>query len=121
DNYPYSERVSLGGATTTTTTQTASNVASQNGQVNYIRNSVKATVDAFTGKVTLYAFEQGKPDPVLRTWEKVFPGSVQPESKISPELLAHIRYPEDLFNVQRELLTRYHVSDPKAFFQQGDF
>jgi uncharacterized membrane protein (UPF0182 family) len=121
DNYPYSERVSLGSATTTTTTQTASNVSSQNGQVNYIRNSVKATVDAFTGKVTLYAFEQGKPDPVLDTWEKVFPGSVQPESKISPELLAHIRYPEDLFNVQRELLTRYHVSDPKAFFQQGDF
>lgn len=120
DNYPYSERVSLGSATNTST-KAASNVAAQSGQVNYIRNSVKATVDAFTGKVTLYAFEQGTPDPVLRTWEKIFPGSVQPESSISPQLRAHLRYPEDLFTVQRELLTRYHVSDPKAFFQGNDF
>lgn len=121
DNYPYSERVSFGQATNDTTTRAASNVAAQSGQVNYIRNSVKATVDAETGKVTLYAFEQGKPDPLLRTWEKVFPGSVQPESSIPADLREHLRYPEDLFKVQRELLTKYHVSDPKAFFQQGDF
>lgn len=120
DNYPYSERVSLGSATDTTT-KVASNVASQSGQANYIRNSVKATVDAFTGKVTLYSFEQGKKDPLLRTWEKVFPHTVQPESSIPAELREHFRYPEDLFTVQRELLTRYHVSDPKRFFSGSDF
>ena len=121
DNYPYSERVSFGQATSDTTTATKSNVDSQSGQVNYIRNSVKATVDAFTGKVTLYAFEQGKADPVLRTWEKVFPGTVQPEASIPADLREHLRYPEDLFKVQRELLTKYHVTDPKAFYTQGDF
>jgi uncharacterized membrane protein (UPF0182 family) len=121
DNYPYSERVSFGQATDDTVTKTKANVAAQSGQVNYIRNSVKATVDAYTGKVTLYSFEQGKPDPVLRTWEKVFPGSVKPESSIPADLREHLRYPEDLFKVQRQLLTKYHVSDPRAFYQQGDF
>jgi uncharacterized membrane protein (UPF0182 family) len=121
DNIPYSQRVSLGG-TTTTSQSTASNVSSQSGtSINYIRNSVKATVDAYTGKVTLYAFENGVPDPVLRTWESVFPGTVQPESAISPELRAHLRYPEDLFTVQRDLLAKYHVSDAKTFIQSSDF
>lgn len=120
DSYPYSEQVSFGSATNDTTTG-ASNVASQGGQINYIRNSVKATVDAYDGTVTLYAFERGTPDPVLRTWEKIFPGTVQPESAIPSDLLAHLRYPEDLFKVQRDLLTKYHVSDPKAFFRGGDF
>ncbi len=121
DNVPYSQRVSLAGATTTAASS-ASNVSEQrSASINYIRNSVKATVDAYTGKVTLYAFENGVPDPLLRTWEKVFPGTVQPESSIPADLRAHLRYPEDLFNVQRNLLARYHVSDPKAFFQGTDF
>jgi uncharacterized membrane protein (UPF0182 family) len=121
DEIPYSQRVSLSGATTTAASN-ASNVAQQtSSDINYIRNSVKATVDAYTGKVTLYAFENGVPDPVLRTWESIFPGTVQPESAMSPDLRAHLRYPEDLFNVQRNLLAKYHVSDPKAFFQGTDF
>ncbi len=121
DDIPYSQRVSLGG-TTTTSQSSASNVSTQSGtSINYIRNSVKATVDAYTGKVTLYAFENGVPDPVLRTWEAVFPGTVQPESAISPELRAHLRYPEDLFTVQRDLLAKYHVSDAKTFIQSSDF
>jgi uncharacterized membrane protein (UPF0182 family) len=71
--------------------------------VNYIRNSVKATVDAYDGTVTLYQF--GDADPVLETWNKAFGGDlVRPESEISDELRAHLRYPEDLFKVQRELL-----------------
>jgi len=121
DSYPYSERVSFGEATNDST-KASQNVAKQAGQINYIRNSVKATVDAFTGKVTLYEFNQDKqPDPVLKTWEKIFPGTVHPQSDMSADLVAHLRYPEDLFKVQRELLTRYHVSDAKAFYQGGDF
>ncbi|HEX7353808.1 MAG TPA: UPF0182 family protein [Mycobacteriales bacterium] len=121
DDYPYSQRVSLSKATTTTATQAANVAKLGSTDVNYMRNSVKATVDAFTGKVTLYAFENGTPDPILRTWEKIFPGTVQPESSIPAALRAHFRYPEDLFNVQRNLLAKYHVTDPKAFFNGNGF
>lgn len=81
--------------------------------ISYLRNSVKATVDAYDGTVTLYAFDPR--DPVLRTWEKVFPGTVRPASALKSTLWAHLHYPQDQFEVQRALLTRYHVADPKAF------
>ena len=84
--------------------------------VSYIRNSVKATVDAYDGTVTLYAFDET--DPVLQTWMKTFPDTVQPASEISPSLRSHFRYPEDLFKVQRELLTRYHVDNPLRVLRQ---
>ena len=71
--------------------------------MNYIRNSVKATVDAYDGTVTLYQWDEK--DPVLKTWMKAFPGTVTPKSKMSAQLLEHIRYPEDLFRVQRDVLS----------------
>jgi len=118
DGFPYSERETLGEVTQDSLTGTG--VAGQpQEQVNYIRNSVKATVDAYDGTVTLYAFDER--DPVLRTWQKAFPGTVRPASEISDELRAHLRYPEDLFKVQRELLTRYHVDDPQEFFNGQDY
>lgn len=120
DAYPYSQRESLNAATTDTLTSTSSSVAAQSPtQINYIRNSVKAVVDAYNGTVTLYRW--GAPDPVLQTWMKIFPGTIKPESSIPPALRAHFRYPEDLFKVQRELLTRYHISDPRAFYSGTDF
>ena len=88
-------------------------------QVSYIRNSVKATVDAYDGTVTLY--QQDERDPVLKAWMKVFPGTVKPKSDITAELSAHLRYPEDLFKVQRMLLAKYHVNDPVTFFSTSDF
>ena len=115
--FPYSQRTTLGAAT--------SDSQSQGGtlpdeQVNYIRNSVKATVDAFTGKVVLYTWDDK--DPVLKTWSKAFGGKLlQPKSAVSPSLAEHLRYPEDLFKVQRDLLTKYHITDPKAFFQGDDY
>jgi uncharacterized protein len=90
-----------------------------NKEISYLRNSVKATVDAYDGTVTLYAFDEN--DPVLRTWMKVFPNTVKPASAISPELRAHFRYPEDQFKVQRDLLTRYHVKNPSEFFSTVSF
>jgi uncharacterized protein len=118
DNYPYSELTSLTAATADST-EVAVNRLAPEKQVSYIRNSVKATVDAYDGTVTLYA--QDEKDPVLQTWMKVFPGTVKPKSAISPDLAAHLRYPEDLFKVQRMLLAKYHVNDPVTFFSTSDF
>jgi len=118
DNYPYSELMSLSSATTDSN-EVALNRLQPDKQVSYIRNSVKATVDAYDGTVTLYA--QDESDPVLQAWMKVFPGTIKPKSDISPELQQHLRYPEDLFKVQRALLAKYHVDDPVTFFSTSDF
>nr|WP_221220287.1 UPF0182 family protein [Mycolicibacterium sp. BK634] len=118
DNYPYSELTSLSSATADST-EVAVNRLAPDKQVSYIRNSVKATVDAYDGTVTLYA--QDESDPVLKAWMAVFPGTVKPKSEISPDLAAHLRYPEDLFKVQRMLLAKYHVDDPVTFFSTSDF
>jgi uncharacterized protein len=118
--YPYSRTQVLRDATSDSITSTTTSVVPLNSQrVNYIRNSVKATVDAYDGTVNLYTWDQT--DPVLRAWKKVFPGAVKPISQIDGNLMSHLRYPEDLFKVQRELMQRYHVSDPGAFFSQQDF
>jgi uncharacterized protein len=118
--YPYSERTSLADATRDTNTESRVSVAAQAGdRVNYIRNSVKATVDAYDGTVRLYAWDQS--DPVLRTWMKAFPGTVQPRTAVPASLLAHLRYPEDLFKVQRDILSQYHVTTPQAFYGGQDF
>lgn len=118
DNYPYSELTSLSSATADST-EVAVNRLLPDKQVSYIRNSVKATVDAYDGSVTLYA--QDEKDPVLAAWMKTFPGTVKPRADITPELADHLRYPEDLFKVQRALLAKYHVDDPVTFFSTSDF
>ncbi|MEV5958735.1 UPF0182 family protein [Streptomyces sp. NPDC051987] len=115
NGYPYASRTTLGDTTADSLTATNNSraVVAQQNQVNYIRNSVKATVDAYTGEVKLYQWDTE--DPVLKTWMKAFPGTVQPRSAISQDLMDHLRYPQDLFKVQRELLTRYHVTDAQTF------
>jgi uncharacterized protein len=117
-SYPLSELISLEDATSTSLTEQESNEALANDQVNYMRNSVKATVDAYTGEVTLYAWDED--DPILQTWQKIFPDVVQPKSAIGEELMAHLRYPEDIFKVQREMLTQYHVTDAGTFYEGGE-
>jgi len=117
DGFPYAARTSLSTATTDTLSDTRG--GRPVGEVNYIRNSVKATVDAYDGTVTLYQW--GPRDPVLETWKKAFPGVVRPQSEIPPELLAHLRYPEDLFKVQRTLLTKYHITDAHSFYTGTDY
>ncbi|MVU81158.1 membrane protein [Nocardia sp. ET3-3] len=118
DNYPYAQKTPLDGAVEDSIDQTTGRLLPRK-EVSYIRNSVKATVDAYDGTVSLY--EVDKTDPVLKAWEGVFPGTVKPESEISPELRAHFRYPEDLFKVQREMLAKYHVDDPVEFFNGNAF
>jgi len=118
--YPYSFSTSLEEATATSVTETSNNLATLLPQrVNYVRNSVKATVDAYDGTVTLYAWDEE--DPLLQAWRNVFPGSLQPIEEMSAELISQVRYPQDLFKVQREVLERYHVTDPASFFSSADF
>ena len=117
-NYPYSERQSLSDLTSDSLTATNRTASQANNDINYIRNSVKATVDAYTGKVTLYQWDDN--DPVLKTWEKVFPGIISPKSSMPSDVLAHVRYPQDLFEVQRSLLEQYHVDDPRQFYNVAD-
>jgi uncharacterized membrane protein (UPF0182 family) len=116
--FPYSTQQELESATIDS--QTAENLSTPlpADQVNYIRNAVKATVDAYDGSVELYAWDDQ--DPVLRAWEKVFPDSIQPFTEMSADLMSHVRYPEDQFKVQRELLARYHVTNVDVFFANSD-
>ena len=120
NGYPYSKKTNLADATTnsiTTSTTAVASLASRN--VSYIRNSIKATVDAYDGTVKLYQWDTK--DPVLATWSKSFPGTVTPKSAMTKSLLEHIRYPEDLFGVQRDVLSTYHVKTADAFYGGQDF
>ena len=84
-------------------------------EINYMRNAVKATVDAYDGTVKLYAWDES--DPILKAWRSAFPGTVQPKEDIPAALLEHLRYPEDLFKVQRYQFARYHVTDSGDFYE----
>ena len=118
NNYPYSKRINLNQATSNTYSPGGLAVG-PNNQVNYIRNSVKATVNAYTGTVHLYQWGPG--DPVLRSWMKSFPGLISPKKDIPPLLLPHLRYPEVLFDAQRQILTQFHVLQPSAFYGGQNF
>ena len=117
--YPYSQRVNLQNETRDELTNQGT-FALARDNVNYMRNSVKATVDAYDGTVTLYQFDDQ--DPVLQAWNKAFGGHlITPKAEIPPDLAAHFRYPADLFKVQRNLLSRFHVTNPAEFFSGQDF
>ncbi len=98
DRYPYSEPVREVG--------------------NYIRNSVKATVDAYEGTVTFYLAEPG--DPVIQVYARAFPGLFKPLEAMPADLRAHIRYPEDLFIIQARKYATYHMTDPQVFYNKED-
>lgn len=118
--YPYAQKITLSGSTSDALTANSNSITAQSNQtINYIRNSVKATVDAYDGTVSLYEWDVA--DPVLKTWAKAYPGVIKPKSEISEKLMAHLRYPEDLFKVQREILSSYHVQNALAFYGGQDF
>ena len=118
NSYPFSSRVTLNEAISDSTlTRTGPNLPKD--QINYIRNSVKAVVDAYDGTVNLYGWDES--DPVLKTWEKVFPGVVKAKSEMPADILPHVRYPEDAFKIQRMMFSRYHVTDPAVFYSGQDF
>lgn len=91
-----------------------------NYEFNYIRNSVKVVVDAYNGNVQFYITNPSNPDPIIQSWEKVFPNLFKPLWEMPVTLNSHIRYPVDLFKVQSERLLSYHMSDPQVFYNQED-
>ncbi len=110
NNYPYSE-----AAPTARLNRTSSALPNR---FNYIRNSVKATVDAFDGAVTLYVVDPD--DPLIKTQQKIFPGVFVDGSEMPADIRSHMRYPEDLFRVQSDQYTLYHITDPVQFFNAVD-
>lgn len=88
------------------------------GRFNYIRNSVKATVDAYDGTVRLYIFYPK--DPIIQAYQRIFPRLFLPESAMPPDLRAHARYPETLFRAQAEIYRTFHMLDPQAFYNKED-
>ncbi|RFT34170.1 hypothetical protein CG400_04480, partial [Bifidobacteriaceae bacterium NR017] len=120
DSYPYSQMTDFGKVTQDSTTTTSHSIKGlTNQRANYIRNSVKATVDAYDGSVDLYVWDTK--DPVIKAWRSIFPGHYRDISKISGDLMKHLRYPESLFKVQRHLLAKYHVDTASQFFSGEDF
>lgn len=115
DDYPYSQVNDMNAMTVDADNERTDPMPKA---VNYIRNSVKATVDAYDGSVKLYAWDTE--DPLLKSWGKIFPGTLESVSEMSGELLSHVRYPSDLFKVQRSVLGQYHVTDPDAFYSAED-
>lgn len=98
DRYPYSEPVPKLG--------------------NYIRNSVKAIVDAYNGTVSFFVSDPQ--DPVIQAYAKIFPGIFQPLEKMPEDLRVHIRYPQDLFSIQARIYTTYHMQNPQVFYNKED-
>ncbi len=118
DKYPLAEKKSLQEMTSDAVNPRSAYATLPTDQINYMRNAVKATVDAYDGTVKLYEWDTT--DPILKVWKKAFPGVVESKSEIPESLLEHMRYPEDLFKVQREMLASYHVLDPKTFYEGND-
>lgn len=87
---------------------------------NYIRNSVKITIDAYNGTTNFYLLDKPEVDPLARTYATIYPSLFKPFAQMPDSLKAHIRYPETLFKVQTEILTNYHVTDPTVFFNRQD-
>lgn len=117
NSYPDSWRSDWDSAISDSRTPSAQQLT-MGKKINYLRNSVKVTVDAYDGTVTLYEWDEE--DPILKTWSKVFPGIITPKDKISPEVLEHLRYPQDLFKMQRQILSRYHTSSSDTWLQESD-
>jgi uncharacterized protein len=88
------------------------------GQFNYIRNSVKVSIDAYDGSTQFYVSDQY--DPILQTWRKILPDMWQPLKNMPISLRSHLRYPTDLFQIQSDRLRTYHMQDPQIFYNRED-
>jgi len=115
DQYPLSQRGSYKDMTTDSLANPSEFRTLPTDEINYVRNAVKAVVDAYDGTVTLYAWDEK--DPLLKAWRASFPGTVKDKKDIPEDLLQHMRYPEDMFKAQRFQLARYHVTDPNTFYE----
>jgi uncharacterized membrane protein (UPF0182 family) len=88
------------------------------GGINYIRNSIKAIVDAYHGTVRLYIADEN--DPLIQTWARIFPGTLRPLTEMSADLRAHLSYPKDIFKIQTAVYATYHMDQPQVFYNKED-
>ncbi len=109
DDYPYAQNAE-------TSALPAGSGLNQN--FNYVRNSVKVLINAYTGKMTFYVMDPS--DPIIQTYEKAFPGMFTSSSKMSPDLVSHLRYPEDIFTVQASMYGKYHIVNASSFYSAAD-
>jgi len=109
-SYPYSERYGSGASGRTSKLNAS--------DINYIRNSVKVVTNAYDGSVTYYVVDEQ--DPVLRTLRNIYPSLFKPIAQMPPSLLAHLRYPEQLFSIQTQIFATYHMTDPSNFYNRND-
>jgi len=106
--FPYSQSVNLQDLT-----------LGMSGPANYLRNSVKVVVDAYSGAMKYYVVDDT--DPIIKVWQNAFPDLFTPLAEASADLQAHFRYPEDLFRIQAVQFANYHVTDPRTFYGKQDF
>ncbi len=118
DRYPLAQRESFEEMTDDSLDNGTTFGALPTDEINYMRNAVKVTLDAYDGTVNLYAWDET--DPILQAWRGAFPGTVQDKEDIPEGVMEHLRYPEDLFKAQRYQFARYHVTDPGDFYQGND-
>ena len=116
DQYPYSDFVDLSEVASPSAQEQAPALG---GDVNYLRNSVKVVVDAYNGSLRYYVADPE--DPIIQAWSLAFPTMFTSMDEASPDLLAHFRYPENLFQIQAFEYTNYHVTDPNVFYGKQDF
>jgi uncharacterized protein len=116
DQYPYSDFVDLAEVASPSSQPQAPSLG---GDVNYLRNSVKVVVDAYDGSMRYYVADPS--DPIIQAWSLAFPTMFTSIDEASPDLLAHFRYPENLFQIQAFQYTNYHVTDPNVFYGKQDF
>jgi uncharacterized protein len=116
DQYPYSDLVDLSEVASPSAQEQAPSLG---GDVNYLRNSVKVVVDAYNGSLRYYVADPT--DPIIQAWSLAFPTMFTSMDEASPDLLAHFRYPENLFQIQAFEYTNYHVTDPNVFYGKQDF
>ncbi|MGH9195904.1 MAG: UPF0182 family protein, partial [Acidimicrobiia bacterium] len=116
--YPYSERLDFSSRSLRSNISGGVSAPAVEGQQNYIRNSVKATVDAYDGTVKLYLWDDK--DPVILAWQKIFPELFDDAESMPAQVREHIRYPEDLFRVQTDIYRRYHMIEERDFYTRED-
>ncbi len=125
DPYPVIANGRLAGSSTATraatrtrTPRASTGQGGLSGSFNYVRNSVKATIDAYDGKATFYVVDQK--DPVIKAYEEAFPKLFTKFDQMPSSIKTHLRYPQDLFRAQTDIYRTYHMTNPTTFFTKAD-
>lgn len=118
NDFPYSERYNAGMIGSSRVDDRREESQGYEGQVNYIRNSVKTVVNPYNGDIDYYIYDES--DPIIQTWDRIFPQLFKDKSEMPTELQKHVRYPANLLLIQGNVYAKYHMNDPAVFYNQED-